>query len=324
MSDPHISESPTTADIAAQTLDTLESHDTSAVAAETPTETPETVSEEEQILREHGYKHATKPDGREHWIRRSKVLEMIGSGLKKKGEAWTSEKATIEKQRQEYADALAEYRSLIAGDPKAFLSSLAGFDPRYRSFLEPPQAAPPPPQAPEEPMPQPDIDLGNGQRTYSLDGLQKLLEWNTKRTMSQAESKFNERLKPWEERDKQEQERANAQRLEQAKQQRYAEMMAEAQTWPLFGKLADDDQLTPFQQEVLDILQKDPTISFHSAYMKAAGPKLSSRESLIEEMNKIAGRPAPTVTRAGGETRKPGALTTAEIAARVDARLNKG
>src|SRR4029434_9268821 len=152
---------PSTTDIATRVLDTLETADNRAnePTAE-PTPSPTTAapsdgapppSDAEQLLREGGYQTARKPDGREHWIPRSKVVAMIESGLKKRTEGYTKEKAEFEKHlqaAQQEAETAQRFRQLMQADPQGLLTYMAQLDPRYQAFLQQePQARTQQPQA---------------------------------------------------------------------------------------------------------------------------------------------------------------------------------
>lgn len=304
-----------------------------AATGQPPAEPAPKLSEAEQLLHEAGYKTDKKPDGREHWIPRSKVLKIIENGITHgKGEAGQKYQA-LQSEAATLRGHLEQLRTGVAGDPKAFLAELAGIDPRYKVFLEP-QAAPAAQQpAPDAEMPQPDLPLPDGSRTYSLEGIQKLLEWNTRR----IEAKMDERLKPWAERDKAEQQRAQQERQMAELQTRTQEQMKEAQTWPLFGPIAADGNLTDFQAAVLGELRKDseeakaagrrPTLTLEGAYIRVATPRLTEddnarRARLLKEIQ--AAPKSTAVPRTGGEApRNGGSPTTADIAARTLDRLER-
>lgn len=343
----------TTADAAAQVIDAFDQAETNdvevsgdtpepaaepttttpAAAAAPPAEPAKALSDEEQLLAEFGFKEAFKPDGREHYIARSKVLKMIGSGLKRGQEKWTSERTTLEGERTRYKADLEEMYADIRGEPKALLEKLAGVDPRYRAFLEPPAAPAAPPPADAE-MPVPDYALPDGSRTYSLDGIQKqLIPWLTQAITKQLEAKVDERLKPITEREQADKTRQQRERLEADTQTRLRSTLDEAQRWPHFGPLAADGSLNDVQKAVLAELKKDseaaagarrrPSLSLEGAYLRVMGPKLADRESLIREMQKAP--KSTSVSRTSTDTpRTPGPATTQDVAARALARLERG
>jgi hypothetical protein len=300
-------------------------------AAAPVAEPPKELSVEEQLLAEFGFKDAKRPDGREHYISRSKVLQMIGSGLKRGQARWDGERTAIETERTALRGHLEQLRAGVSGDPKAFLSELASHDPRYKAFLEP-AAAPAPQQAPIAEMPQPDLPLQDGGRTYSVEGLQKLIEWAVDAKMM---PKVDERLKPYAERVKDEEERAQTEAQREQLRATTQRQMAEAQTWPGFGALSPDGPLTPFQQDVLAELAKDreaaqaqkrrPTMTLRQAYLEVHARQLAAddtakRAKWIEEQN--AAPRSTSVTRGGAESTRPrGPRSTEEIAREQIARL---
>jgi hypothetical protein len=300
-------------------------------AAAPVAEPPKELSVEEQLLAEFGFKDAKRPDGREHYISRSKVLQMIGSGLKRGQARWDGERTAIETERTALRGHLEQLRAGVSGDPKAFLSELASHDPRYKAFLEP-AAAPAPQQAPITEMPQPDLPLQDGGRTYSVEGLQKLIEWAVDAKMM---PKVDERLKPITERERAQQEEAERASRTSALETSTRQQMTEAQSWPGFGTLAADNSLTPFQQEVLTELANDtakaraanrrPTMTLRQAYLEVHARQLAAddtarRAKWIEETN--AAPRSTSVTRGGAESTRPrGPRSTEEIAREQIARL---
>jgi hypothetical protein len=341
---------PSTADVASEVIESFEPSESSG-AAESPSGTEEVSSpqvaepkaiaepsaqapavvkqltDEEKLLEEYGFKEAYKPDGREHYIARSKVLKMIGSGLKRGTEKWTAEKAEIEQRANAYKADLDELYTDVRGEPAEFLKKIASYDPRYRAFLEQQAApAPAPVQVPNLPMPQPDLTLQDGSRTYSIDGLQKLLEWNTAQVEAKLLPKVDERLKPYAEREKESKAREEAEKATAAVRERTHKTIAEAQNWPGFKE---------HEAAILKALQEDsakaksegrrPTLSLEAAYRQAVLPKMTAdrntmREELLKEMSSAA-KATPTATRGGGEVPKVGALTTADIARRTIEQL---
>src|SRR4030095_16497959 len=186
----------------------------------------------EQLRREGAYQTERKPDGREHWIPRSKVLAMIESGLKKRTEGYTKEKAEFEKRlqaAQQEAETAQRFRQLMQADPQGLLTYMAQLDPRYQAFLQQePQARREQSQADQEPEAPPDLDLGNGRFTYSLDGIRKLRAWDARQT----ERKLEERLKPYAERVKAEEDRLAQQRVDAVIAERSQSQITRAQTCP--------------------------------------------------------------------------------------------
>ena len=301
-----------------------------SVGAPTAAEPPPPLSEIEQLLHAEGITAQHQADGREHRIPYSKVKRIIENGLKKGRTEWDQTRITLERERDQVQSYLQQLRAGVAGDPEAFLRDLAGVDTRYQRFLEVQRAeaqAAANGNGAEAGMPPPDLPLADGSATYSLDGIRKLLEWNTERTIRQADQRIEARLKPLTERESQLQARQQQDAVARQAHDKAQSQMTTAQTWPLFGPLAADGTLSPFQQEVLAALKADPALDLRGAYMQVALPRLTEddnkkRERLLKEIN---GAPKSTSTpRQGAESvRSAGGATTAEIAARTLARLEK-
>lgn len=334
-----------TAEAASQVIDSFESggDDGIEVSGETPTVTETTTEtpaadttepakelsaeerEAEALLAEFGYKDARKPDGREHWMPRSKALKMIANGLRKGRDRWTGEKTQIETRATELQGYIDNLAKGVSGDPVAFLSELAGIDARYKRFIEQQaRAAQETPKAEDDPEPEPDYPLPDGSRTYSLDGIKKREAWLRRQVQREIDAK----LKPFAEREQQEKARQAQETQMATLREKTTKQMTEAQTWPLFGQLPADGSLTPFQQEVLGALQADKTLDLRGAYMKVAMPRLmeddaKKRERLLKEIN--AAPKSTAITKGGAEIqRQTGPTTTADIAARAYERLERG
>lgn len=349
-----------TADVASQVIDAFEATETTGSEASEPTAAAEPssaaapsatdpapapavvappLSEAEKLLHEAGYKSAKKPDGRDNYIPHSKVVKIIENGINQgKGEFGQRYQA-LETEATTLRDLVGNMQRAATGDPRAFLEDLARHDPRYRAFLEPPAAAQAPAPSFDGHMPEPDYQLPDGSRTYSLDGIQKqLIPWLTSAITKQLETKVDERLKPWTEREKAEQARAEQQQVMEAVSARARDAMTEAQKWPMFGQLPADGSLTEFQSAVLKRMQDDtaaakaanrrPSMTLKEAYLEEKAERLTPdyhkmRGKVLEELQSAPKGTA--VARTGGEApRAAAALSTADVAARTLARLEKG
>ena len=339
-----------TADVAANVIDAFESADTSGVdgsddtpapavetsatpAAETP-ETPpvaEAAAEPKAVetspaakfLQEQGHQ-AKKIDGRDTWLPFKTVEKMLDryasqsvTGLNGDYQSLKQKVSEFEADRQEmYAD--------IQGDPKQFLSKLAQVDPRYRAFLEPQPAAQPqqPAARANDDRPQPDVDLGNGQWTYSDQQNERLIEWKAMQLLDQ-------RLKPWEDREKAEREREQREHVMRAVESRTSQLLTDAQTWPGF-KDHENDILKVLQDDSAKAAAagKRPTLSLEAAYRQVVIPKLiaddnARRERILAELNRAPKSTA--VSRTSMDAPKAqGPTSTQDIAARTLARLERG
>lgn len=346
-----------TADVASNVIDAFEATETTGSEAREPatatTDPPVEMSAErpapavvapplsdaEKLLHEAGYKSAKKPDGRDNYIPHSKVVKIIENGINQgKGEFGQRYQA-LETEAVTLRDIVGNMQRAATGDPRAFLEDLASHDPRYRAFLEPPAAAQPPAPQFDGDMPDPDYQLPDGSRTYSLDGIQKqLIPWLTSAITKQLEGRVDEKLKPWTEREKAEQARAEQQQVMEAIGARTRDAMTEAQKWPMFGALPADGSLTEFQSAVLKRMQDDtaaakaanrrPSMTLKEAYLEEKSERLTPdynkmRGKVLEELQSAPRGTA--VARTGGESpRASAALSTSDVAARTLARLEKG
>lgn len=289
----------------------------------------EPVGEIDSLLHAEGFTEPRRQDGRENRIPYSKVKKIIENGLKKGRTEWDTTKSQLERERDEYRTYVESFRTALSGDEKAFLSEVAKVDPRYARFLAE-QAAPPQPQATQ--MPEPDVPLPDGGRTYSVEGLQKLIEWAVDAKML---PKVEERLQPLTAREQERQQQIAQQRLEQETRQKVGQSIAEAQSWPLFGPLAADGSLTEFQSAVLAELKADsdraakagtrPTMTLRQAYLEVYAKQQEPdkiRERVLAEL-----KSAPKSTSVGRATtdapKAPGPVSIQDIAARTLDRLER-
>lgn len=307
--EPSSPEPQTTADIATEILRGGEAEPEASVVDEDPADVPgERFTEEEQLLREFGFKRAKDAHGKDHVIPRSRVLEMIASGLKRGKDKWAGERETLAKELAELRDWRDGFRSDVTGDPRNFITKLSGHDPRYAAFLQ--QQSTTTQQEQPDPMPLPDLDLGNGQRTYSLEGLQKRDEWAQRQMLRQVD----EKLKPITEREKTAKERVEAEQAQQALVERTRGQIAQAQTLPNWKD---------YEPDILKLLQDDtakaqserrrPTMTLMEAYWQTRATK--ARETMLTEIKDAP--PAPTVQRSSGTIPKPRQESTADVARSV-------
>lgn len=320
--------------------------DTTSAVEEKPAPGPKTeptqaeLSAAAKFLEKMGHK-AKRKDGQDVWVKVATVENLLDNYVGEHRSTWETEKQTIAQQAKQYSDYLDTLRASVAGDPKAFLSELAGIDPRYKSFLE--QQAQQAPQtrqpAPEnDPEPQPDYPLGDGRFTYSIEGLAKREAWMRRQIERDLLGKVEERLKPLAEREEQQRQQQAQQELMRDVQARSQSQLQEAQTWPLFGKLADDGSLSEFQQAVLSELQKDsedaakagqrPKLTLEGAYIRIASKRYTEddaakRQRLMEEISK-APKSTATPRQATDAPRSAGPRSTQDIARSVIAKLEAG
>lgn len=251
---------------------------------------------EDAFAKEHGLEPPKK--GKDNRIPYSRVQAITTNAVKKVAEAipglaldaakpvadqvkehvtgLTTKIASYEEQKRNY-DAV---EAIMVNEPERFLSMLPHVNPKFAELLNKQPAAAAatattPATAPDAAMPQPDVDLGNGVKTYSQDGLQKLLDWNTQRAAQAAIAQFNEKMAPITSRFEHDQ-RVNAALT------KTRAMIAHAEgNWPGFKDM---------QADVLKALQEDRTgsLSFHDAYIKVKAVKdAEAMARLTTDRNKI-------------------------------------
>lgn len=322
-----------TSDVAANVIESLEPSVEETAAPETG-EAPETpaaqvpaVVEPElpaaaKFLVAKGHKWGKRADGKTDlaFLPATSVAKFLDEYADQHRLTWDGEKKTLSEQLKEMQEALTEQRTLITGDPRNYLSELAKFDPRYQAFLEEKR------QEAQQPLaiPEPDVTLADGSRTFSLETFQKtLIPFIVEQAKKEAKAEAENALKPIREREEQQKTHATL-------RERTQSMIAEAKNWPGFGD---------HEQDILKALQEDsdkakaagkrPSLSLEAAYRQVVLPKLSAdrnkmREELLKELSESA-KAGPTVARTGGDVQqKPGPADTRDIAARTIERLERG
>jgi hypothetical protein len=189
------------------------------------------------------------------------------------------------------------FEQIMENDANRFLNMLSGL-PAYKEFFEfvngaidarnngtqpqQQQAATEPPADPDADMPQPDQMLDDGSSVYSLEGLKSLLKWQAGQTEARLNSAYETKLKVIED-------RYNPMATDWQEYQRRAaaapvirRQMEEAKTWALWDES---------EEEILQVLQKNPAISLEGAYREVVFPKLIAdrnkvRQEVIQEVKK--------------------------------------
>lgn len=232
--------------------------------------------------------------GRENRVPHGRVKEMVTKADKKGYDRAVKEITSkfnpqvkeFEGKVKDYEDRLtrvAEFENVLTNDPRTFLNMLSQV-PAYKEFFDylgqlaqsgQPQVQPQPGLNLTE-MPQPDQPLADGTKVYSMEGLQKLLDWQAKqveqRAVQRAEESAAKRYAPIEQ--------------EWQAQQQYAKMVpviqqqiTEARTWDRFNEL---------EPVIIEALKADRSLSLEKAYVKAyQGDVASERERLSADRNKI-------------------------------------
>lgn len=182
---------------------------------------------------------------------------------------------------------------LMETDPDRFLTILADANPAYKKFLQQQAAAVEQKQTTvnDDPMPEPDLDLGDGRSTYSMEGLKKLREWDKRSALREFDTKMNERLGPIEAERKKAAEAEKQRQHFEATMQRATEKvdqtLSRAQKWHGFND---------HQAEILKVLQSDKTIDLYDAYMQVVIPKLAGDRTKMRQdlLTEIKGAPQST------------------------------
>jgi hypothetical protein len=325
-----------TAEVASNVIDSYEQPESAAapeqaeISAAAPDEPAPELSPAAKFLLAQGHQ-SKKVDGRPVWLPYQTVEKMLDRYAGESSKSWETRLTEAEKKAQEAAAfkdraaAADAYLAAIQGDETQFIRSIAEHDPRYKRFLEQ-QAAPT--QAPvpaDDPMPQPDVLLPDGSRTYSLEGLEKRDEWRDRQTMKRLEGTLEERLKPWQEH----QEQLKAEKAQAQLRERTATQLETARTW---------ENWTEYEPDILKAMQEDsakakaegrvPTGTLREFYLEVKAAKLAekatnARTSVLEELKSAP--KSTSVPRTAEVTPKPvGPRSTQDIAARTLDRLERG
>lgn len=232
--------------------------------------------------------------------------EKLKDILTERETGFQSERAEVTQMR--------DVEKVMASDPDRFMQMLTQVNPAYAKFLgggaaaaETATTAPTATTA----RPQPDLDLGNGQKTYSLDGIENLVNWSVSEGVRQAVAQFEGKVKPLQ--DRQAEADAAAQAAERTARQTAASNAAwqEAyQNWDGFKENAS---------EILAVLKADVVaaqkenrrvITLDRAYNRVVLPKMKAdrektRAEVLAELRK-----APASTSTAAQTQAGAAADT--------------
>lgn len=219
---------------------------------------------------------AKNSSGRPSRIPHEEVVKISDRSFRKGRDAAVAEFepriAEYEQERQGFA----QFEQAITTNPEGVLRYLVQTNPAFSQYLAKPGQAPAQNTAATantEPMPQPDLDLGNGSRTYSQQGLINLLEWQARQT----ETRVSQRFAPIEQRERAMQER-------HAAQQEVHDTFADAmQNWPGFKEHEAEIQAAFAANRRLT--HKDlPAVYRHVVFGKLAQGRDAMRAELIREI----------------------------------------
>ena len=180
-----------------------------------------------------------------------------------------------------------EMIALADRDPEMFLEALTRVDPRYAEAITKRAGGNGHAAAAATPggaMPQPDRQFEDGSVGYSLEGLQKLLDWHA----SSVEDRVVQRYKPIED-------QYRSGEAVRGAVQRVSAQVEAAKQW---------DGFTEHQGEIAAALKADRTLNLEGAYRQVVMPKLrASRDKMRAEiLAEINGKPktVTNTTPAGG------------------------
>lgn len=333
---------PTSTDLAAQVVESAEqTPDTTAsetpatpeVDAPTPvestaaTETPAApptaaeVAAAAKFLQKQGH-NPTNPRGGNTYLPYHTVEKMLDRYATEMLSEHQGKFSTLEtehktlKQQWDEVNALGE---LMERDPRAFLEAVSQHDERYRAFLTPQEIAKV--ERAISDKPEPDIDLGNGAKSYSVEAIDRYIEWK-------AQQLLDQRLKPIEDRAKSEEQRATERRQIEQLDRRVNTQIDEAKAWPGWSD---------YEGAILETLQKDsaaakaagrrPTMTLREAYLEVKASRLQTDHDKVRDQVLAGLQTAPKSTATGRQTTetpaKTGQKSSADIVRAVVAQMEK-
>lgn len=219
-------------------------------------------------------------NGRENRIPYSRVKKIVEGAEKRALEPLQKQLAELTPRVQEYEQRLAqvaEFEQVMTNDPGRFLDMLSTL-PAYSQFFQMMEqfvtsqshggAAPPTTEQQaqaildNDPMPEPDNEDGSG---YTMDGLKKLLEWNSRVVEGKVSQRFEQQYKPIKD-------RFDAEQTLQQLTPKIQKQMEEAYTWPKFSEN---------EAEIVKVLERYPTATLEQAYQHVVVPKLVADEQKL-------------------------------------------
>jgi hypothetical protein len=217
-------------------------------------------------------------NGRENRIPYSRVKKIVEGAEKRAIEPLQKQLAELTPKIQEYEQRLtqvAEFEQVMANDPGRFLDMLSTL-PAYSQFFQlveqfvtsQSQGVQPAPEQvaqdimANDPMPEPDDEDGTG---YTMEGLKKLLEWNSRVVESRVTKQVESQYKPIKD-------RFEAERTLQELTPKVQKQMEEAYKWPKFAEN---------EAEIIQVLERYPTATLEQAYQHVVVPKLVADEQRL-------------------------------------------
>lgn len=173
-------------------------------------EPPKELSETEKLLEEEGFKKI-RSDGKENRIPHSRTVKIMENRERKFAEEVTGAlvptgvrpvdavkqyaaqiptlQAEVQNLRNEGAVA-SNVLTIMENEPERYVRMLLEVHPEYAKYLRTDASANQPATVDDASMPQPDLDMGNGQLTYSVDGYAKLRAFENARIAKQVRAEI--------------------------------------------------------------------------------------------------------------------------------------
>lgn len=234
--------------------------------------------------KEHGIQAKMSGD-RENRIPYSRVKAIVGKAEQKVRKEFEPITAQVKDLQAKWSQAeprlrqVDQFEKIMVNEKMKFLQMLTTI-PGYKEIFDgmagaaagagkPAQTAPV-----GDDMPQPDQELSDGSRVYSLDGLKTLMEWQAKKTEDRVTQQISKKYQPIEEAWQLRQQEIEL--MPVIKQQ-----IDEARTWHLFTENEDD---------ITKALAENAQLSLEGAYRQVVFPKLitdqtTMRQKLLKEIN---------------------------------------
>lgn len=224
-------------------------------------------------------------------IPKDKPIGDVLTAVKARLAEFTTMGATL-KAKEAELEHVARGEDIMVNQPERFLAILPSLNPRYAELIKGGGAVTKPdkPVEPAGEMPEPDLDLGNGQKTYSIGGVQKLIKWVAASARQEVLAEVDTRFKPVMTEFEQQQ------RMREALPRLQARVDHARANWPGF---------TEHEAEILALLQADQKIGFedayakvlHDAHEKALAGATTNRETMRQDLLKeMKAKPTSTAT----------------------------
>lgn len=245
-------------------------------------------------------------NGKVNRIPHPRVKQIVEKAVARERETLTTahttaiaERDTKLKDQGEYIDRVTRIESIMVEDPDRFLTMLPYVNPKYAELLAK--------VAPEETkstvvstddikLPPPDYDLGNGQKTYSVEGLQSfvtaLVTKVSQQTRAETLAEVDKRVKPVVERHE------TAEKMNSVLDQIQQRVDYARQNWPGFkdNEPAIQRLVIDKKMSMQDAYLKVKEDLYQEGLAKAKTDEAALREKIMKELKE---RPTSTSTTTG-------------------------